>query len=230
MTKNSLNSRPSENLTKIYKRLYSHYGPQGWWPGRSRLEVIVGAILTQNTAWSNVEKAIKALRSAGCLSSARELDRLDDSELAGLIRPAGYYNVKTKRLKNFTRFLYREYAGDLSLLSKAGTQHLRQMLMDINGIGPETCDSILLYAFARPVFVVDAYTKRIFSRHGLFSEDAFYEQVQAVFRANLPSDVKIFNEFHALIVRLAKEHCKKTPVCEGCPLKGINVVAKKIRR
>ncbi|MFA6321755.1 MAG: endonuclease III domain-containing protein [Candidatus Omnitrophota bacterium] len=226
--RNFLNNRPSENLTKIYSRLYKIYGPQRWWPGRSRFEIIIGAILTQNTAWTNVEKAIKNLRFHSCLSSPAKLHSIHADKLSVLIRPAGYHNVKAKRLKNFTGFLLKSYGGKLAKLAEIDTAVLRNELLEINGIGPETCDSILLYAFNRPVFVVDAYTKRIFSRHGLFSEDSSYEYVQNIFTRNLPSDVVIFNEYHALIVKLAKEHCKKSPKCETCPLKGLKIVAKTV--
>lgn len=215
--------------SKIYKKLYKFYGPQGWWPGRSRLEIIIGAILTQNTSWSNVEKAIKNLKNEGLLSSPYRLHNVSIQKLARLIHPAGYYNVKSRRLKNFTKFLIAKYNGRLNKLAKVKTHRLRQELLAVNGIGPETCDSILLYAFRRPVFVVDAYTKRIFSRHGLLSRDSTYESVQAVFMENLPSDEKIFNEYHALLVRLAKDHCKAKPICGNCPLRGIKMIAKSLR-
>ncbi|MDD5428572.1 MAG: endonuclease III domain-containing protein [Candidatus Omnitrophica bacterium] len=227
MRNSSGNSRP-ENINKIYSRLYKFYGPQGWWPGRSRFEIIVGAILTQNTAWTNVEKAIAALRGRGYLSSPAKLHRLRTEELSSLIRPAGYHNVKASRLKNFTGFLAADYGGSLDKLAKTDTVLLRKKLLEVNGIGPETCDSILLYAFAKPVFVVDAYTKRIFSRHGLFDETTSYEDVQDIFTANLPSDAAKFNEYHALIVKLAKDHCRKSPECKNCPIYGVKIVAKKV--
>ena len=217
-------------LIGIYKKLYKSYGPQGWWPAESRFEVIVGAILTQNTAWSNVEKAIKGLKAEGCLSSPSKLHSLDKKRLARLIRPAGYYNVKAARLKNFTTFLMKKYNGSLSRMSKGPADRLRHELLEVNGIGPETCDSILLYAFRRPYFVVDAYTKRIFSRHGLFRNDPAYEAVQAIFMKNLPLDLRIFNEYHALIVRLGKDYCKEKPGCERCPLKGIKLLAKHLKQ
>ena len=213
-------------LISAYSKLYESYGPQGWWPGHGRFEMIVGAILTQNTAWSNVRKAIKNLKAGGCLSSPAKLHELETKKLARLIRPAGYYNVKAKRLRNFTKFLADRYAGSLARLSKLKTARLRQELLGVNGIGPETCDSILLYAFRRPVFVVDAYTKRIFSRHGFFAEDADYESVQNLFMKALPPDEGIFNEYHALIVRLGKVCCRKKPVCEKCPLKGLQKACK----
>ena len=217
-------------LIGIYKKLYKFYGPQGWWPAESRFEIIVGAILTQNTAWSNVEKAIKNLKAEGYLSSPSKLHSLSGKRLARLIRPAGYYNVKASRLKNFATFLMKKYNGSLGRMSKEPTDRLRHELLGVNGIGPETCDSILLYAFRRPYFVVDAYTKRVFSAHGLFRNDPAYEVVQAIFMKNLPSDSKMFNEYHALIVRLGKDYCKEKPGCERCPLKGIKLLAKHLKQ
>ena len=206
-------------LLSIYKRLYKLYGPQGWWPGRTRFEVIVGAILTQNTAWANVEKAVKNLKKDKLLSPEKIM-RIKSASLAGLIRPAGYYNVKAKRLKNFVSFLYSRYGGSLGKLSSERTDRLRKVLLEVNGIGPETCDSIMLYAFKRPIFVVDAYTKRVFSRHDFFKESALYERVQKFFMDSLPKKEKLYNEYHALIVRLAKEFCRTKPDCVDCPLEG----------
>lgn len=207
-----------KGLRNIYDRLYERYGPQGWWPGRTRFEIIVGAILTQNTAWTNVEKAIRNLRVAGVLTPDK-MHRLGSKRLAALIRPAGYYNIKTKRLKSFLNFLSDRYEGSLDRMSRLDTPLLRSELLGINGVGPETCDSILLYAFNRPVFVVDAYTKRIFSRHAFFSEDATYDEVQAIFMGALPCRTELFNEYHALVVKLAKECCRKAPKCGKCPIK-----------
>lgn len=201
----------------IFGRLYKFYGPQGWWPGRTRFEIIVGAILTQNTAWTNVEKAIVNLKRAKLLSPAK-IKNLDKKELAKLIRPAGYYNVKSKRLKNFIGFLFSEYGGSLSKISRKELAKLRRELLCVNGVGPETCDSIILYAFGKPIFVVDAYTKRIFSRHGFFGSDANYEEVQRFFMDRLPGEVGLYNEYHALLVRLGKEFCKTKPDCKECPL------------
>jgi endonuclease-3 related protein len=206
--------------------LYGRFGPQHWWPGDTRFEIIVGAILTQNTAWTNVEKAIANLKSAGALSSPAAMKRLSIRKLAGLIRPAGYYNIKAKRLKNFLDFLDKRYSLSLAALSRVETVVLRRELLDVNGIGPETCDSILLYAFGRPVFVIDAYTKRIFSRHGFFSDDLDYSAAQEVFMDNLRRETGFFNEYHALIVRLGKEMCRKAPKCGGCPLKGFKITCK----
>ena len=206
-------------LLALYNKLYKFYGPQGWWPAKTPFETIVGAILTQNTSWKNVEKAIANLKKIGGLSSPLKLDKVSEKRLGRIIRPAGYYNIKAKRLKNFLRFLSSSHGGRLSGISGLDTRKLRHELLNINGIGPETADSILLYAFSRPVFVVDAYTKRIFSRHNLFKEDAPYDRVQRIFMDNLPRNTRIYNEYHALIVRLAKDFCKKkAPNCADCPI------------
>jgi len=219
--------RRSETLHGVYKRLFNSYGPQGWWPGEGALEIIVGAILTQNTVWANVEKAIANLKEAGLLDSADALEKIPAGSLGRLIKPSGYYNVKAKRLKNFTSFLKSRYGGKLERLSRRKPAVLRKELLSVSGIGPETADSILLYAFGKTVFVVDAYTKRIFSRHGLFGEEASYEEVRKIFEEGIPADDRVFNEFHALIVRLGKERCRKQPRCEGCPLRGLKILAKK---
>lgn len=216
-----LNRASRKRLADIYGRLFKFYGPQGWWPGRSRLEVIVGAILTQNTAWTNVEKAIANLRGSGSLSSPVSITNMRRSSLSRLIRPAGYYNVKARRLKNFFDFLSGSYGGKIAGMKNIPTERLRPELLEVNGIGPETCDSILLYALDRPVFVVDAYTKRLLSRHGFCGGDAGYDEMQGLFMENLPRDTRLYNEYHALIVRLCKEHCRAKPVCDGCPLKGV---------
>jgi len=215
----------SKDVMEVYRRLFERFGPQGWWPceragarGGGRLEIIIGAILTQNTAWNNVEKAIANLRGSGVVSSVRALGAIGSKELSRLIRPSGYYNVKAGRLKNFICFLKRKYGSSLDRLSRLKTDMLRDELLSINGIGPETCDSILLYAFKRPVFVVDAYTRRIFSRHGSFSKDASYDDMQRFFMRAIPASSKLYNEYHALIVRLGKEFCRTNPDCDGCPL------------
>lgn len=205
-------------LLRIYDRLYAFYGPQGWWPAKTRWEVIIGAILTQNTAWANVEKAVKNLRRARKLSSPGAIHVLEKSRLARLIRPAGYYNIKAHRLKNFTSFLFSRYGGRLTGLSRRKTRDLREELLSINGVGPETCDSILLYALKRPLFVIDAYTERVFSRHGLVEPGADYHEIQKIFMDNLPADHRLYNEYHALIVRLAKDFCRTKPRCSSCPL------------
>ena len=221
MTKSSLSNFRKRTLKDIYKRLYKYFGPQHWWPGDTRLEIIVGAILTQNTSWSNVEKAIKNLKERKLLSSPLKLSALGASRLAGLVRPTGYYNIKARRIRNFLAFLSSQYASSLKKMSFQETGELRRQLLQVNGVGPETCDSILLYAFKRPVFVVDAYTKRIFSRHGIFNHDLGYDDVQRIFTSSFPSDYRVYNEYHALIVRLGKEFCAPQPNCEGCPLKGL---------
>jgi len=204
-------------LMKIYKALYDHFGPQHWWPGEGRFEIMVGAILTQNTNWKNVEKAIANLKSAGALSPER-LYRMDTSELADLIRPAGYFNIKAARLKNFINWLFENYDGRLDALDELDTARLRTEILNVKGIGPETADSILLYALDRVVFVVDAYTARMAVRHTLVEPEADYQQLQELFESNLPPDLKLFNEYHALLVRLGKEYCRPRPRCSLCPL------------
>lgn len=211
--------RTTEALHDIYQRLLAHFGPQCWWPGDSPFEIMVGAVLTQNTSWSNVEKSIANLKAAGLLAPAA-LAALSTEELAELIRPAGYHNLKAARLKNLLA-LIAEQGGVEALLAQP-TDTLRQLLLGVKGIGPETADSIVLYAAGQPIFVVDTYTHRILFRHGLISEDCDYFQMQDVFMTHLEEDVALFNEYHALIVRLGKEFCKKfQPRCEGCPLAGL---------
>ncbi len=178
----------------------------------------MGAILTQNTAWSNVEKAIANLKRSGSIESISKLKSIGSSRLAGLIRPAGYYNIKAKRLKCCLDFLHGRLGPDMRKVSSIKTGDLRKELLGVHGIGPETADSILLYAFGRPVFVVDAYTRRIFSRHGLISGDEDYETIREVFMKNLSSEERLFNEYHALIVNLGKNFCRPKARCEGCPL------------
>ena len=205
-------------LLSIYHRLYGQLGPQGWWPGRSRFEVIVGAILAQNTSWSNVEKAIRHLRRARALSSPA-LSALSRRRLAKLIRPAGYFAVKARRLQNFLTFFRTRYGGSLQRMFREEPARVRKALLEVSGIGPETADSILLYAGKMPVFVVDAYTKRIFSRHRLISHRATYDEVQALFLNHLPRDVKLYNEYHALLVAVGKVYCRPIPRCDACPLR-----------
>src|SRR3989338_89690 len=207
------------NLEAIYAKLYRHFGPQSWWPGETPFEVIVGAILTQNTNWQNVAKAIDNLKEARVLTP-QKLHSLPIDRLALLIRPSGYFNIKAKRLKSFLDFLFKNYQGKLEKMFVQPLDELRQEILSVKGVGPETADSILLYAGGYPIFVVDAYTKRIFSRQKLLSEDAGYHQVQELFTQSLKKDVQLFNEYHALIVRLGKDFCKKTkPKCEICPIK-----------
>ena len=206
------------SLMEIYNVLYNHYGPQYWWPGDGRDEIIIGAILTQNTNWQNVEKAINNLKNADCLSFEK-LYALDTDALAGLIRPAGYYNVKAGRIKNFLNWLFDNYNGNIETLENFDTDRLRQEFLTVRGIGKETADSILLYAFARAVFVVDTYTWRIMSRHRLIEPETDYEQLREFFEYNLPHNEELFNEYHALLVRLGKENCRTRAGCADCPLR-----------
>ncbi|HQP09925.1 MAG TPA: endonuclease III domain-containing protein [Candidatus Omnitrophota bacterium] len=205
-------------LTAIYARLFQAFGPQQWWPAQTRFEVIIGAILTQNTNWGNVEKALRNLKRAGCLSP-QQFRKISLPNLSFLIRPAGYFNVKAKRLKNFISFLFAEYDGRLENMRREDGRILREKLLSVNGIGPETADSILLYAFEKPFFVIDVYTKRMLSRHGFADARADYPALQDLFMDALPHDAAMFNEFHALIVQLGKNHCKPKPLCGACILK-----------
>lgn len=211
-------------LQDYFETALSQLGPQHWWPGETPFEICVGAILTQNTAWINVEKAIANLKGRGVLDP-HLMYALSPSELASLIRPAGYFNIKTKRLRNFLKFLIDEYEGDFERMKGEGTASLREKLLSVRGIGPETADSILLYALEKTSFVVDAYTKRIFSRHGVVSEEADYHEIQEHFSRHLPESVGaygqtplLYNEFHALIVHVGKEWCRpREPLCQSCP-------------
>jgi endonuclease-3 related protein len=204
-------------LLGIYELLYKRYGPQYWWPGDSRFEIIIGAILTQNTSWLNVEKAITNLKSANLLSP-QKLHELPVENLAQLIHPAGYYNIKAVRLKNFLNWLFEKHGGSLESVEQMSTHQLRAELLGIKGIGPETADSIALYAFGKPVFVVDAYTARVMTRHRFIEPCCGYEALQELFTNTLPQDTKLFNEYHALLVKVGKDHCRKTAICHGCPL------------
>jgi endonuclease-3 related protein len=208
----------NNKLDLIYQRLYVTFGPQRWWPGETPFEVMVGAILAQNTSWSNVEKAIRNLKLNKLLSAAK-LYRSSVAKIAKLIRASGYYNIKAKRLKEFLSFLFKYYQGSIKKMLLVDTLKLRQQLLAVNGIGEETADSILLYALGKPVFVVDAYTRRILLRHHLIKAGASYREVQNFFMKNFKNKVKLFNEYHALLVRLGKEFCLKTnPRCKHCPL------------
>lgn len=207
-------------LLEIYKKLYDTFGPQHWWPGETPFEIAVGAILTQNTNWGNVEKAIDNLKKERVLNP-ESIYKIKTESLTTLIKPAGYFNVKAKRLKAFISFFVNEYNGSVERMKKEDMYILRLKLLHINGIGPETADSILLYALNKPVFVVDAYTKRVLSRHKFMEYDRTYEEFQELFHSSLKRDVKLFNEYHALFVKLGKTFCRKKPLCEGCPLEGI---------
>jgi endonuclease-3 related protein len=211
------NKKIGKILKYIYRRLLEKYGPQHWWPAQEPFEVITGAILTQSTAWTNVEKAIANLKAAGKLS-LEGLRQLSDKELAGLIRPCGYYNVKAWRLKAFVRRLGERYDNDLNRLFKIDIEELRKELLDIYGIGEETADSIMLYAGNKTVFVIDAYTRRIIDRMGLKPGNRSYTSYQKLFTGNLPADTGFFNEYHALLVHHAKEICRKSPLCQHCCL------------
>jgi endonuclease-3 related protein len=199
----------------VYERLYRAYGPQHWWPGETPFEIMVGAILTQNTAWSNVEKAIANLVEKDKLNAQAIVNARRD-QLAGWLRPSGYFNIKAERLKSFCRW-YLE-AGELAALVQLDTEALRAALLGVKGIGPETADDILLYAFDRPVFVIDAYTRRLFTRLGRFTGDEGYEHLRAEFERALGPDVPLYNEYHALIVRHAKAVCRVRPDCGQCVL------------
>ena len=214
-------SSVADRLMDIYEALYTFYGPRNWWPADSAFEVLVGAVLTQNTNWLNVTKAIATLRDRGLLSFEALRD-IEHQQLAECIRPSGYYNLKATRLKNLLNMIEHSYSGSLDNLLQEETHVARQRLLEVKGVGPETADSILLYAGDHPLFVVDAYTHRIFSRHYLLPEECDYQTAQDLFMDNLEPDPQLFNEYHALIVRAAKDFCKKSEgLCEGCPLKGL---------
>lgn len=208
-------------LLRVFDILLEHFGQRHWWPGDTPLEVSVGAILTQNCAWRNVEKAISNLK----VKSLLQIDALYDigaDHLAEAIRPSGFYNIKSARLKSFVNVLADEFGASFELLGKHDTDKLRARLLAIKGIGPETADSILLYALEKPIFVIDAYTRRFVANHGLLSacSDSSYSDLQQFFMGHLPQDTYLYNEFHALIVRLCQFYCKKAPLCKECPLRG----------
>jgi endonuclease-3 related protein len=205
------------SLMDIYRRLLAEYGPQHWWPATTPFEVIIGAILTQATAWTNVEKAIRNLKTAGALTPSA-IRRLPGDELAGLIRPCGYYNDKSVKLKAFASWLDGNYGDSLERLFALDIISLREQLLTVYGIGDETADSIVLYAAGKPVFVIDNYTKRIFSRMGYMPRAAGYPDYQGFFMRNLPDDAQLYNEYHALLVQLGKNTCRKRPLCDGCCL------------
>lgn len=216
-----MSTRTADLLRQFYETLYAAYGPQHWWPGQTPTEVIVGAILTQNTAWRNVERAIDNLRSAHALDFA-VLAEMPAETLAELIRPAGTFQVKARRLKSFVGWLEERYGGDLDRMFATPLHALREELLSVSGIGRETADAILLYAGNLPTFVVDAYTARILCRHGLIDREAGYDEIKDTFESNLPVDAAMFNEYHALLVQVGKTHCRPRPKCDGCPLRGFD--------
>ncbi len=199
----------------MFETLFDAFGPQHWWPGETPLEVAIGAILTQNTNWRNVERAIQNLKERD-LIDVDKLLKLSEDELKELIRPSGFFNVKARRLRNFLEFL-KEHGG-LEGLKKFDTHEVRQILLNVPGIGFETADSIILYALEKPIFVVDAYTRRYLKRHGFIEGTEPYDEIRKLFEDNLPKDVELYKEYHALIVKLGKVYCKSKPVCENCPL------------
>lgn len=208
-------------LSEIYHKLFQAFGPQDWWPGDTPFEIAVGAILTQNTNWGNVEKAIGNLKRQSALS-AKVIHEMPAKKLAALIRPAGYFNVKAKRLKSFIGFLMNGYRGSMKRMKDEDLNPLREKLLQVNGIGPETADSMLLYALEKPVFVIDAYTKRVLSRHSIIGHEEPYNEFQDLFHSAFERDVELFNEYHALFVRVGKTYCKRNrPLCDQCPLKEV---------
>jgi endonuclease III related protein len=205
-------------LRKYYDALFAAHGPQHWWPGRTAFEIIAGAILTQNTSWSNVEIAIRNLRREKLLTP-RAIEDVSLARLARLVRSSGYFRQKAKKLKCFVGFLRSEYGGSIARMFRTPTAVLRERLLSVHGIGPETADSILLYAGKHPVFVVDAYTRRLLERHQLAMPTQGYEEIRQLFERSLPGDAALYNEFHALIVRTGKEYCRtRNPRCSECPL------------
>jgi endonuclease-3 related protein len=205
-------------LRDLHDALLAHYGHQKWWPADDSFEVMIGAILAQNTAWKNVEKAIQNLRTFELLD-VRKLHELDQDTLALAIKPAGTFNVKAARLKAYIAWYVRRFDADLERMKQVPPDRLREELLEIKGIGPETADAILLYAVEAPTFVVDTYAHRVLTRHDLAMEEATYEDLKEAFERELPRDVKVYNELHALIVAVGKEYCRPKPRCEKCPLR-----------
>ena len=209
--------RLMERLARIYGRLRRAYGPGGWWPGRSGFEVSLGAILTQNTAWTNVERTLRGLRRRRLLSF-RALNQLPASQLAPLLRASGTFRVKARRVRAFLDLLGRQYGGRVARMTQEEPKRLRERLLAVHGIGPETADAIALYAAGHPFFVVDAYTRRVLERAGLLCGGESYDAVQSLFHRHLPRNAALFNDYHAQLVRLAKEACRKVPLCAKCPI------------
>lgn len=217
LRKPRISQRTVSFLADAYTKLFAHFGPQHWWPGDTPFEVAVGAILTQNTNWSNVERAIANIKNARALS-CRKLLSLSPGDLASLVRPAGYFNVKARRLRNFLEFLDTHYSGSMRRLARDDRPDKRDALLAINGVGPETADSILLYALGHATFVIDAYTRRILSRHNIVDDNASYDQIKFVFESVMEPSTQLFNEYHALLVACGKHYCKPKRRCEGCPI------------
>jgi len=206
-----------DELMALYQAMLAHFGPQRWWPGDGPLEIMIGAVLTQNTNWANVERAIANLRRSDLIDVER-LATCSLPRLAEIIRPAGYFRVKANRLHNLMSHVWREYGGDLDVFFSRSVDSLREELLSINGIGPETADDIVLYAAGKPTFVVDAYTYRVMVRHKLIAEDDDYHAIKDFFESNLPPDVPLYNEYHALLVATGKNYCRKIALCDRCPL------------
>lgn len=214
---NKTEKKTAQWLVAAYRALDDHFGNLRWWPGDSPLEIIIGAILTQNTAWQNVEKAIASMKTSRLLS-AEALFAISESDLAEQIRPSGYYHIKARRLKAFLAFLQDLFQGNLDGMLKEDTKTLREKLLQVKGIGEETADSILLYAGGKPIFVVDSYTRRILMRHGIIREKITYGEIQSLFMKHLPHNAPLYNQYHALLVNTGKNYCRKKPRCQECPL------------
>jgi endonuclease-3 related protein len=205
-----------DKLLKIFDKMYDHFGPLHWWPADTPFEVVIGAILTQSANWKNVEKAIVNLKKSKALSP-KSLSKISNARLQKLIRPSGYFRAKGKKVKAFVKFFLKEYGGSMGKMREEDAKELREELLEVHGIGPETADSILLYALGKPTFVVDAYTKRIGKRVGLFNFDN-YHAIKDYFEGNLPRRTKLYNEYHAQLVELGKNFCKTRPICPECPI------------
>jgi len=216
-----------DRLQQVYDKLYREYGPQHWWPGEGPFEIIVSAILTQQTTWTNVEKALANLREAGALSPDG-LWAIEERDLARMLRPSGYFNAKARKLKAFADLLHERFGGNLRAMLARPARELRTLLLATHGIGPETADSILLYAAGRPVFVIDTYTRRLFSRLGIEPNSHKYDGWQTLFMESLPADAQLFNDYHALIVRHGKEVCRTAPRCGACPLAQVCATGQRI--
>lgn len=216
----STKTEAGNRLKIIYQRLFNHYGPLHWWPAEEPFEVMVGAILTQSAAWTNVQKAIANLKSNGVMSP-QQIRSIPVEALSRLVYPSGYYNAKARKLKALALYLGERYDDSLSALFAGDTYELREELLGVHGIGEETADSIILYAAGKPIFVIDAYTRRTFFRLGLCPEKETYHRLQAMFMDNLPHDPQLFNDYHALVVQHGKEVCRKRPLCSECPIKDV---------